>query len=105
MLSKESIRKSTPHTWAIDTGASSPMTDQLHLFRDGSLKSTTKVPIQVGGGMLYSREKGTALVSRIDSSLYYLENVLYIPKLGINLISAKKLYKGSYRGAFNKENI
>ena len=41
----------------------------------------------------------------MDSSLYYLENILYIPKLGMNLISAKKLYKGGYKGAFNKENI
>ena len=55
--------------------------------------------------MLYSREKGITLVSRIDNSLYYLENILYIPKLGINLISVKKLYKGGYRGAFNEENI
>ena len=45
------------------------------------------------------------LVSRINNSLYYLENILYIPKLGMNLISVKKLYKGSYKGAFNKENI
>ena len=55
--------------------------------------------------MLYSREKGIALVSGINSSLYYLENILYIPKLGMNLISVKKLYKGGYRGAFNEENI
>ena len=55
--------------------------------------------------MLYSREKGIVLVSGINNSLYYLENILYIPKLGVNLISAKKLYKGSYKGAFNEENI
>lgn len=103
MLSKESIRKSTPHTWALDTGASSPMTDQLHLFRD--LKPISRVSIQVGGGMLYSRQKGTALVNAVDGSSCYLENVLYVPKLGVNLVSAKKLCKGGYRGAFNEETI
>ena len=55
--------------------------------------------------MLYSREKGTALVSKIDGSSCYLENILYVPKLGMNLISAKKLYKGGYKRAFNKESI
>ncbi|KAG6030200.1 hypothetical protein E4U19_000555 [Claviceps sp. Clav32 group G5] len=34
MLSKENIRKSTPETWAFDTGASSPMTGQIHLLRN-----------------------------------------------------------------------
>ena len=55
--------------------------------------------------MLYLRQRGTALVSIADSSSYYLENILYIPKLGINLILAKKLYKGGYKGAFDEENI
>ena len=55
--------------------------------------------------MLYSRQKGIALVSKINNSLYYLENILYILKLGVNLISAKKLYKSGYKGAFNEENI
>jgi len=79
------------------------MTNQLHLF--GDLKPTAEIPIQVGGGMLYSRQRGTALVSVADGSSCYLENVLYIPKLGVNLISAKKLYKGGYKGAFDEENI
>jgi hypothetical protein len=103
MLSKESIRKSTPHIWALDTGASSPMTDQLHLFRD--LRPISKVSIQVGGGMLYSRLRGTALVSATDGTSCYLDNVLYVPKLGVNLVSAKKLCKGGYRGAFDEETI
>ncbi|KAG6018626.1 hypothetical protein E4U19_008229, partial [Claviceps sp. Clav32 group G5] len=44
MMSRKEMSKSTPDTWAIDTGASSSMTDQLHLFRN--LKSTSKVNIQ-----------------------------------------------------------
>ena len=45
ILSKELIRKSTPYTQALDTRASLPITNQLYLFRDGSLKLTTRVPI------------------------------------------------------------
>ncbi|KAG5931032.1 hypothetical protein E4U60_006560 [Claviceps pazoutovae] len=33
MLFRKEMSKSTPDTWAIDTGASSSMTDQLHLFK------------------------------------------------------------------------
>lgn len=47
MLTKEEISKSTPADWALDTGASSPMTDQLHLYRKGTLRKYD-VPIQVG---------------------------------------------------------
>ena len=77
MLSKEMIRKSTPTTWALDTGASSPMTDQLHLFREESLRSTSKVPIQVGGGMLYSHQRGTALVNAVDGILHVAPAFFY----------------------------
>ncbi len=55
--------------------------------------------------MLYSRRKRIALVTRIDKNSYYLDNILYIPKLGINLVLAKKLYKVGYKGAFNNETI
>jgi hypothetical protein len=105
MLSKESIRKSTPKNWALDTGASSHMTDQLHLFREETLMKTSRVPIQVGGGKLYSTQKGTAKVDAQDGSSGYLENVLYVPTLGINLISAKKLCKGGLAGSFDEESI
>ena len=53
MLTEESIGKSIPQDWAADTGGSPSMTDQLYLFRERDLVS--KVQIQVGGGMIYSR--------------------------------------------------
>lgn len=90
MLSKETIRKSTPSLWAFDTGASSPMIDQLHLFRADFLKPTAKVFIQVGGGELYSRQKGIALVHAEDGSYGYLENVLFVPKLGVKFDLCKE---------------
>lgn len=48
-LSKELICKRTPAEWVFDTGATSPMTDQVHLFR-GPLEKTKRVTVQVGGG-------------------------------------------------------
>ncbi|KAG5993145.1 hypothetical protein E4U52_002161 [Claviceps spartinae] len=34
MLSRKDVAKSTSDTWAVNTGASSSTTDQLHLFED-----------------------------------------------------------------------
>jgi len=45
MFTKEEISKSTPADWALDTGASLSMTDQLDLYRKGSLRSLCKVLI------------------------------------------------------------
>ena len=45
------------------------------------------------------------LVNVVDNIYKYLENVLYIPKFNINLISAKKLCKSGFKGTFNNENI
>ena len=60
-LSKELICKSISAEWVFDTGAISPMTDQLHLFR-GPLHKTRRDTIQVGGGELHSDQRGTALL-------------------------------------------
>lgn len=81
------------------------MTDQLHLFRDDSLRETSKVNIQVGGGRLISNQRGTARVDALDGTSMYLDNVLFVPSLGINLLSAKKLCKNGLKGSFDEDNI
>jgi len=68
MLTKEEISKSTPADWVLDTGASSPMTDQFDLYRKRFLRSSHNVPIQVRKGMLYSRKRETALVRADDDT-------------------------------------
>jgi hypothetical protein len=82
------------------------MTDQLDLFRTETIRHTSRVLIQVGGGYLNSTKRGTALVSAKDGTSCYLENVLYVKNLGVNLISARKLSKeGGFKGTFNHEKI
>ena len=45
------------------------------------------------------------LINAINGIYKYLKNVLYVPKLSINLILAKKLYKSGFKGIFNNKNI
>ena len=47
----------------------------------------------------------TAEVVAEDSSSYLLKNTLLVLKLGINLISARRLCKDRIKGHFNAKNI
>jgi hypothetical protein len=80
------------------------MTDKLHLFR-GPLIHTKRIPIQVGGGELYSCQRGTVVIECEDGSSGLVEGALYVPKLGVNLISAKRLCKNGLKGSFDSESI
>ncbi|KAF2188467.1 hypothetical protein K469DRAFT_767285, partial [Zopfia rhizophila CBS 207.26] len=102
-LSKEELSKASPTHWILDNGASSPMTDQLHLFR--KLRKIPKVIIQVGGSELYSTQKGTALVTAMGGSKAYVRNVYYVKDLGVSLLSGRKLCKlspGNIHGSFDE---
>ena len=89
-ISKEAISKIQPSQWASDTGASSHMTDQTQLFR-GPLIPIHRRTIKVGGGKLYSECKGTVEM-RVDSGRsVLLSDVLYVPSLGVNLMSSRKI--------------
>lgn len=97
-LTKESIRKTTPSTWPADTGASSHMSDQRHLFRE--LRPIPRRRIRVGGGVMYAREKGTANLVCKDGSSMLLQDVLYVPGLGVNLLSARRVCQAGLKGRF-----
>ena len=47
----------------------------------------------------------TAKVVTEDSSSCLLKNTLLVPKLRINLILVKRLYKDRIKGYFNAENM
>ena len=47
--------------------------------------------ILVGGGQLYANWKGTAKLRIKGSGSILISDVLYVPKLGVNLLSSKKL--------------
>ena len=93
----------TNNIWIGDTGATSHMTDQLNLFvEDLRLKESGRRKVNVGGGQLSILERGTA---RFRPSNARLHNVLYVPRLGVNLISISKLCTNNYKGEFNHNSI
>jgi hypothetical protein len=99
-ISKDEISKVAPSTWPADTAASSHMSDQPDCFR--SLTRIKKRKIQVGGGVMYAREKGTAVMKCQDGTQAILLDVLYVPGLGINLLSARRLYQKGLKGSFDE---
>lgn len=75
--------------WLLDSGASTHMTDNRALFR-GPLTRIDRRWIKVGGGYLYSEHVGRALVQDQKGNQIVLKSLL-VPKLGVNLISTRKL--------------
>jgi hypothetical protein len=61
--------------------------------------------IQVRGEVLYSQAKGIVNLICKDSSSMILNNVLFVPKLGANLLSARHLYEAGLVGCFDSGNI
>ena len=88
-LSGEEIRKATPSTWVCDSAATSHMSDQTKLFR--SMKKIPRRSIKVGGGVIYSNHIGEVDMVCDDGSSTVLANVLYVPKLGVNLLSGRRV--------------
>ncbi|KAF7565152.1 hypothetical protein PtrM4_045860 [Pyrenophora tritici-repentis] len=103
-ISAEQASKSTPANWIADTGASSHMTDKRNLFR-GPLKRTPLTTIQVGGGFLHSTQRGTVMMKALDGTTGLLRKVLYVPKLGVNLIAARRLCREGLQGIFDDKNM
>ena len=103
-LAKALISKSQPTQWILDTGCTTPMTDQLNLFR-GPLKNVKRTTIQVGGGKMYSSHRGAAEVKCKDGSSAVIRNTLYVPNLGVSLLSAKRLCLDGMKGSFDQSNI
>ena len=89
-ITRDEIRK-IPHSyWCSDSCASSHMTDDKSLFRS-PLAPIRQRTILVGGGQLYANWKGTAELRVRDGSSILISDVLYVPNLGVNLLSSKKL--------------
>jgi hypothetical protein len=102
-LSHDDISKATPFSWPADTGGSSHMSDQSSIFR--RTIPVKRRGIQVGGGVLYSAGKGTVNLNCKDGSSMVLKNVLYVPKLVANLLSARRLCEAGLVGSFNSGNM
>jgi hypothetical protein len=102
-LSKEEISKATPSTWPADTGATSHMSDQPSLF--STMKPIKARRVKVGGGELLAKHKGSARLRCADGSSMILKDVLYVPKLRINLVSARKLCQVGLKGSFDENHM
>ena len=69
----------------------------LHITNDKSLFRSQLTPIRrctilVGSGQLYTNFIGTTKLKVKGSRSILLSDILYIPNLGVNLLSSRKLY-------------
>jgi hypothetical protein len=55
--------------------------------------------------VIYTDYKGIAELVYKDSSSLLLQDTLYIPGLGVNLVLVRKIYQASLKGLFNKNTI
>ena len=90
-------------TWPADSACTRHMSDQLSLFR--SIKPCRRRIIRVGGGVLHAEYTGTVVIICKDGSQGLLKNVLYVPKLGVNLISARRICEGGLEGRFSSTEM
>jgi hypothetical protein len=76
-----------PADWIPDTGASSHMTDRRDLFeKDPTVNERGNRKVRVGGGALPILGRGTVRTA-FKLSPVRLKSVLYVPRLGANLLS------------------
>jgi len=90
--------------WVADTGASKHMTDQLQLFR-GRLKTIPRRTVIVGGGKLHSDQMGTVVMRVPGGSSVMLAKTLYVPNLGVNLLSERRLAQAGFDGTFDEQGL
>ena len=102
-LSKKLVSTVPKSDWIADTGATSHMTDQLQLFSE-PLKSIRRRTIRVGEGRLYSDQCETVIM-RVNNDECRLTDVLYVPELGVNLLSGRRFTKCGLRESFNNDEL
>ena len=103
-LSKEEVSNAPRDLWVADTSASSHMTDNLRLF-NSPLQSIRRHTIKVGGGKLYSDQCGTAIMRAKDGNTATLSSVLFVPNLGVNLLSVRRLCEHGLVGGFSQKKL
>ena len=102
-ISKSQICKVPHEKWVADSGASSHMTDQRHLFRN--LRPIPKRRILVGGGELFAKFRGDISMQGRNGGEFLLKDVYWVPKLGVNLLSGSKMCTRGLRGVFDVNKL
>ena len=90
-LIQDKIRKVPYSSQCLDLYALLYITNNISLFRI-LLVSIRPRAILVGGSQLFANKKGIAKLKVKGSSSILISNILYILKLGVNLLSTKRLY-------------
>ena len=103
-ISKGIACKIPKFDWVADSGASTHMTDQLQLF-SGPLVRIKRRYIKVGGGRLVADYCGTAIMRDEKGNSVKLSSVLYVPNLGVNLLSGRRMCEKGLRGSFNEHSL
>jgi hypothetical protein len=80
------------------------MTDDKALF-GSPLVQIRRRTILVGGGQLFANWIGTTKLRVKGSGSILISDVLYIPNLGVNLLSSKKLYSKGLTFTSNDKSI
>ena len=79
------------------------MSNQLDLFR--SLKRYARRTIQVSRGEIYSEYTREVVAIYEDGSRGLLRDVLYVPGLGINLLSVRKICDAGLKGRLDSTRM
>ncbi|KAI0991347.1 hypothetical protein K3495_g16840, partial [Podosphaera aphanis] len=69
------------------------------------LTPTRPKRVKVGGGELRSEFKGVAELKCSDGSSMLLTDVLYVPKLGVNLLSVRRLCQAGLKFSGNQDKL
>ena len=102
-LNKEQIKLVPPTVWPSDTACTSHMSDKRFLF--SQLTPIKRRCIRVGGGMMFADFRGVAKLVYEDGSSTLLPDALYVPGLGVNLLSAKRLCEAGLKGSFDDKSM
>lgn len=103
-LSKSVTSKLPKDVWIADSAASTHMTDQRQLF-SGPLTRIMRRTIKVGGGVLYADYVGSVMLVDRHGNSIPLSSVLYVPKLGVNLLSGRQACKNGLKGSFDDRSL
>lgn len=102
-LFKKMVSKISKSKWIADTDASFHMIDQFQFFR-GPLIPTKKRTIKVEKRKLYSNQRESVMMRMINEQSM-LTGVLYVPNLGVNLLSKKKLCVNELKKNFDESGL
>lgn len=104
-LSKDKTPCKIPKSnWCSDSGCTKHMTDDPNLFR-GAMVPIKRRTIKVGGGRLFADSMGQVEM-RVAGVSLILDDVLYVPGLGVNLLSSRKLCQDwKCLGVFNDKSM